>query len=322
MQSINYYLKNPGILFEKIFDRCSVLLSDELYLSIKFRLKNGYKLNWKDPKTYNEKLQYLKLYNRRPEYTIMVDKVGVKEYVAKLIGKEYVIPNYQVWDAVEDITLDNLPNTFVMKTSHGGGGCGVYICKDKNQANIQEIRKYFKMAMKQDTYKYNKEWPYKNVTRRILVEKLLVEPGEPSPRDYKVMCFNGEPKLVEFHVGRFSDDHRQDFYDCDWNLTKITQGSYGKVSDHTEPRPKNLEEMLRLSAVLSQGITHCRVDWYDVDGKLYFGEITFFDGSGLEPWDRMEDDLMMGSWIPLPPKTTDGNTNQKGFGNQGIDMFY
>lgn len=300
MQTISYYFNNPKILLKKLLDRCSFMMSDRLFLSLKFRINTGYSMDWKNPKTYNQKLQYLKLYDHKPIYTTMVDKVAVKKYVAEKIGVKYVIPNYVVWNRVEEIDIESLPNEFVIKISHGGGSNGVLVCKDKRCLDVKEVRRMFRQAMKQDGAKYNKEWPYKNVPHRILAEKLLVEQEEPSPRDYKVMCFNGEAKLIEFHSGRFSDDHRQDFYDCNWNLTGITQGSYGGYNTIPSPKPELLDEMIKLSRNLAEGIPHVRVDWYIINNHLYFGEMTFFDGSGFCPFDRYEDDLLLGSWITLP----------------------
>ena len=278
----------------------SRLIPDKLYLSILYKIKFGHFINYKNPKTYNEKLQWLKLYNRKPEYKKMVDKYAVKEYVSNLIGKEYIIPTYYVWDDIKEIDWESLPDKFVIKTTNGGGSSGVIICKDKAKLNISETEKRLKHALKLNIYKSYREWPYKGMRKRVIAEQLLEEENQETPHDYKVMCFDGKVKLIEFHEGRFSEHHTQDFYDREWNLTEITQGSYGEYNTIASPRPELLDEMIRLSEMLADGIPHIRVDWYIVNNHLYFGELTFFDGSGLCPFDRYEDDLLLGSWIPIP----------------------
>jgi hypothetical protein len=223
--------------------------------------------------------------------------------VSNKIGQQYVITTLGVWDNANLINWDVLPDKFVLKSTNGGGGIGVIICKNKEILDKNDAIKRLNHSLAQDIYKSHREWPYKNVSHQIIAEELLEEPSKTSPDDYKVMCFDGKVKLIEYHVGRYSEHHTQDFYDRDWNKTAITQGAYGEFSEEVAPRPALLEEMIRLSEILAEGIPHCRVDWYLVNNKLYFGEITFFDGSGLCPFDKYEDDLLLGSWITLPEKT-------------------
>lgn len=296
-------IKNPSDFCVALLHRTSMLWSDKIFLMIKFRLIMREKLDLNNPRTFNQKLQWLKLYNRKPEYTTMVDKYAVKEYVAKKIGDEYIIPSLGVWNTADEIDWNTLPNKFVIKTTNGGGGGGVAICKDKASFNVAKAYEKLQRSLDGDIYKNYREWPYKNVSHKIIAEELLEEPNKISPDDYKIMCFDGKVKLIEYHVGRYSEHHTQDFYDRDWNKTAITQGAYGEFSEEAAPRPALLEEMIRLSEILAEGIPHCRVDWYLVNNKLYFGEITFFDGSGLCPFDKYEDDLLLGSWITLPEKT-------------------
>ena len=277
------------------------ILPAKLFLSIRFHGNLGYWIDWNNPRTYNEKLQWLKLYNRRPEYTLLVDKVKVKEVVADKIGEEYIIPNLGVWKTADEIDFDSLPNKFVIKCNHNSG-LGMYICRDKAAMDVESVRKGLAKGLKENYTLLNKEWPYKKVPRRILAEVFLEESGCVVPNDYKVMCFDGKVKLIEVHSGRFTDNHTQDFYDREWNLTKITQGSYGGFNTIPSPKPALLEEMIRLSEILAEGIPHVRVDWYIINNRLYFGEMTFFDGSGFEPYDRYEDELLLGSWITLPEK--------------------
>ena len=276
--------------------------NDALYLKLIFFFEIGEILDLSNPKTYNQKLQWLKLYNRKPEYTKMVDKITAKEYVAEKIGKEYIIPTLGVWTHFKDIDFSHLPKEFVLKTNHGSGSGGVIICRDKNNFDRVRANKVLEGGLRRNCYNKYREWPYKNVAPKIFAERLLQE-EDGDLRDYKVMCFNGVVKLIEFHQGRFSCHHTQDFYDRDWNLTKITQGSYGGFNTTPSPKPPLFDEMIRLSEVLAKDIPHVRVDWYIVNNHLYFGELTFFDGSGFEPWDRYEDDLLMGSWITLPKKS-------------------
>lgn len=278
------------------------LLPDKLYLSIKFYNRFGYWMNWDHPKTYNEKMQWLKLYNRRPEYTIMVDKVKVKDWVAAKIGNDYIVPTLGVWKSATEVDFAELPNRFVIKCNHNSG-MGMYICKDKSKTNVENIRKGLKKGMQENYVIQNREWPYKNVPHRILAEQFLEEKGKQTLDDYKVMCFDGKVKLIELHEGRFTDNHTQAFYDRDWKLTSITQIGYGKVAKEVAKCPSLLDEMIRLSEILAKDIPHVRVDWYIVNNHLYFGEMTFFDGSGFDSWGSQEDDLLLGSWIKLPEKT-------------------
>ncbi len=275
------------------------LFPDKLYLSIKFHDRLGYWMDWKNPQTYNEKLQWLKLYNSRPEYTIMVDKVKVKDWVAERIGEEYIIPTLGVWKKAEEVDFNSLPQKFVIKCNHNSG-TGMYICKDKSKMDEETVRGGLKKGLQENYILQNREWPYKNVPRRILAEEFIEDQHKEVPDDFKVMCFDGKVQLIELHEGRFTDNHTQAFYDRDWNMTQITQGKYGKVATKLASRPALLGEMIRLSEVLAKNIPHVRVDWYIVNNHLFFGEMTFFDGSGFEPFDRFEDDQLLGSWITLP----------------------
>lgn len=294
--------------------------NDRQYLKWKFRFSMGYPIDFDNPQTFYEKLQWLKLYNRKPEYSVLVDKYEVKKYVSNVIGDEYVIPTLGVWDKVEDIDWEKLPNQFVLKCTHDSGG--IVICRDKSSFDKNKAIQRLSRSLKINYYWQNREWPYKNVQHRIIAEDLLDEGNGLSPKDYKVLTFNGKAKLIEVITGRFTDHLAQDIYDINWNKTNITQGSFGKVSDIVIERPQVFDEMIRLSEKLAKGIPHVRIDWYIVKGRLYFGEITFFDGSGFDPWDRYEDDLLMGSWITLPEIAKDPLAFRKGLGNEGIDMFY
>lgn len=277
-----------------------MLLPDIIYLKMRYRYHTGKKLNLKEPRTFNEKLQWLKLYDRKPEYSIYVDKYAVRSFIAETIGEEYLIPLIGVYNCVEDIDWDSLPKKFVLKCTHGSGAN--IICTDKDKFDIEKAKKKLKKWMNKNWYWYGREWPYKDVVPRIIIicEQYLTDSGDVPDDykvDYKVLCFNGKAKLIEVHIDRYGD-HRQDFYDTNWNKTKISQDP--PKSDLVYSKPDKLEEMIILSEKLAAEMIHVRIDWYIIKDKLYFGEITFFDGSGFVPFEDYNDDLLLGSWIKLP----------------------
>lgn len=274
-----------------------LIKNDETYLHWYYYFGMGKFPDLKNPKSFNEKLQWLKMHDHNPAYTQMVDKLAVKDYISKKIGDEYVVPLIGAWDKFEDIDFDKLPETFVLKCTHDSGG--LVICKDKSKLDIAKARKKINHCLRKDYYIGTREWPYRDVQKKIIAEQLLTEPGQPAPRDYKILCFNGKPKLIELHQNRFTNRQTQDFYDTSWKKTSISQGGWNGVSKTDAPRPGNLDQMLSLSETLAEGTACMRVDWYDINGKLYFGEITFYDGSGIDAFDDYNDDLMMGSWIDL-----------------------
>lgn len=289
-----------NIWFERLDRRhCFDWMPDSWYLRMKYKQCMGYALNLSNPKTFNEKLQWLKLHDRKPEYTMMVDKYAVRKYIADTIGEEYLIPLLGVWDNPDDIDFDALPNQFVLKCNHNSG-LGMCICKDKAKLDIAKVKAELRKGLKQDYYLTCREWPYKNVKRRIIAEKYMSDEGNEELSDYKVLCFNGEPKLIEVHKGRFYGNHTADNYDEFWNKTDIEQYDLPK-SDKIMPKPVFLEEMLHLSKLLSKNLIHVRVDWYFTNNRLYFGELTFFDGSGYNLFCGDADGLL-GSWIKLPNK--------------------
>lgn len=278
------------------FDR--LIKNDALYLKMEYYFQTGRRLNLNNPKSYNEKLQWLKIHDRKPEYTQMVDKAGVKDYITKTIGEQYVIPTLGVWKHFDEIDFTILPEKFVLKCTHDSGG--LVICKDKKMLDKVSAKKKIEKCLKKNYFYGTREWPYKDVEPRIIAEPLLEQANGDEICDYKVMCFNGKAKLIELHMNRHSDHHTQDFYDVNWQKTEISQGKgYGGCSDIEVPKPSCLDKMLQLSETLTKDMAHCRVDWYVVNGHLYFGELTFFDGSGFDLFDRYEDDLLLGSWINL-----------------------
>ena len=274
-------------------------MPDEKYLKKKYRAILGKPLNLDNPKTFNEKLQWLKLYDRKPIYTTMVDKYEAKKYVAARIGEEYIIPTIGVWNDSDEIEFDSLPQRFVLKCTHNSG-LGMCICKDKSKLDVEKVRREVKKGLKQDYYLPGREWPYKDVKHRVLAEKYMEDDSGSELRDYKVLCFGGEPKLIQFHAGRFTGNHTQDYYDTNWERLPMTQGS--PLSENPLEKPVFLEEMLDLSRKLSEGIPQVRVDWYYVKGQLYFGELTFFDASGFDEFEPEEWNETIGGWISLPKK--------------------
>ena len=281
-------------------------LPDAIYLKLLYRFKMGHRLDLKNPKTFTEKLQWLKLYNRKPEYTKMVDKYAVKDYVSGIIGPEYIIPTIGVWNKPEDIDWDSLPNQFVLKTTHGGGGGGVVICKDKETFNKEEAIVKLNHSLKADIYRGLREWPYKDVPKRIIVEKFMAPEKRSASNDlpdYKFFCFNGKVKLFKVDVGRFVE-HHANYYSLEGKLLPF--GEQGIEPDFNYPikLPSNLDEMISMAERISQGEPFLRVDLYNINGKLYFGEITFFPASGLLPWTIEEADLAIGKFLEFDETNT------------------
>lgn len=276
-------------------------LPDRIYLKLLFRFKMGCRLNLKNPKTFNEKLQWLKLYNRKPEYTTMVDKYAVKQYVANIIGEEYIIPTLGIWDKFDDIDFSTLPQQFVLKTTHGGGGGGVVICRDKNTFNKVDAKDRIESSMRSDIYKSLREWPYKDVPKRIIAEKFMaleqsVSLGE--LLDYKFFCFNGKVKFFKVDFGRFVE-HHANYYSPDGKLLGFGERVCEPAPDYPIELPNNLGEMISLAEKLSAKEPFLRVDFYNVNGKIYFGELTFYPASGMGRWTTEEADIKIGGYLEL-----------------------
>lgn len=270
-------------------------MPDESYLKWMYRLHTGKKLDLENPKTFNEKLQWLKLHDYKPEYTRMVDKHEAKNYVSEKIGEEFIIPTLGVWDCFDEIDFDRLPNQFVLKCTHDSGG--LVIVKDKSKLNKAVAKRKIESSLKRNYYYAGRERPYKHVVPRILAETYMEDAQRQELSDYKVMCFGSEPKLIQIHRGRFGV-HTQDFYDSEWNKLDIIQGL--PMSNEVLERPVFLEKMLELSRILADGVPQMRVDWYFVNGRLYFGELTMFDGSGFCEFVPDYWNIELGNWIRLP----------------------
>lgn len=274
------------------------LLPDEAYLKIRFRLKLNKQLNLKAPKTFNEKLQWLKLNDRKPIYTTMVDKFAAKKLFAEKIGEQYVVPCVGgPWKSFEEIDFDALPNRFVLKTNHDSGG--VVICKNKEDFDKEKARAVFKKHLARSYYWSSREWPYKNVKPCIFAEEFLDDGSGDAICDYKFFCFNGVPKVMYLSRDK-SEDPRTDFFDMDYHHLDMRMRD--PHADVLPPKPVRFEEMKRIAAELSNGIPHVRVDFYMIGDKLYVGETTFFHCSGFVAVKPDSWNLTMGSWIALPEK--------------------
>ena len=274
------------------------LLPDVIYLKIKFRLLVGTMLNLKNPRTFNEKMQWLKLYNRKPEYTVLVDKYKVRDYIARELGEEYLIPLLGVWDKAEDIDFDTLPDKFVLKCNHNSG-LGMCICKDKSKLDTKKVKAELKKGLKQNYYMHGREWPYKNVERKIICEKYMEDESRSELKDYKLWCFGGKVEVVLTCAERFSETGlKENFYDPEWNLLDMRRPAHANT-DYPIAKPQCLDKMIAFAEQLSKGFPFLRVDFYEVDKKLYFGELTFFPATGMENFEPTEWDRKLGDLINL-----------------------
>lgn len=282
------------LIYRGFFD----LLSDRLFLYILYYAHLGKKLNLKNPKTFNEKLQWLKLYNRKAEYTQMVDKYEVKKYIKERLGEEYIVPTIGVWDKFEEIEFKDFPEQFVLKCTHSGG---IIICKDKSEFNLEEARRKINDSMRKNYFLHGREWPYKNVRPRILAEEFVPnsndEQGEDSLVVYKVFCFGGEPKLIQVIQNDKRKDESIDYFDIDWKLLELKQ-NFPNSKIHLN-KPDKFSEMLDLSSELSKGTPFLRVDWYVSMGKLLFSEFTYYSDAGIAAFEPEEWDRKLGEWIEL-----------------------
>ena len=272
-------------------------IPDEPYLKLMYRVRMKKKLNLRNPQTFNEKIQWLKLHDRRPEYVTMVDKYEAKKYVANIIGEEYIIPTLGVWDRFEDIDFSSLPNQFVLKCTHDSGG--LVICRDKATLDIEAARKKINASLRTNFFWVGREWPYKDVKPRIIAEEYMEDKASRELRDYKAFCFNGEPRF--FYLSQGLENHktaRISFVTLDWQFAKYTRSDYAPFKK-LPPRPKNLEKMIELARTLSKGTRFLRVDFYEINGSVYFGELTFHPNAGFNPFKKEEYDQELGSLMRL-----------------------
>lgn len=297
--AIHLIQENPGEFKASIVKLFSPLLSDKQYLSMMFRYRMGYKLDWENPKTFSEKLQWLKLNDHNPTYTQLVDKYEVKEYVSQLIGERYVAKTLGIWDSPEEVDFASLPQQFVLKTTHGGGNSGVIICRDKSLLDEAKTRQALRRSMKQDLYRDSREWPYKNVNRRILAEEYLEDKETGELRDYKFFCFDGTVKALFVATERQTrKEPFFNFFDREYNSLDVKQGH--PRAEVIPDKPALFEEMVRVAEELSKNVPHVRVDLYQVNGQIYFGEFTFYHFGGMVHFEPESWDKYFGDWLILP----------------------
>lgn len=314
-------MKNDSLIKTLFYQIANIIIPDSLFVKLKFRKAFGRWPNLKSPKSFNEKLTWLKLNDHNPLYTQMVDKYEAKKYVASLIGEEYIIPTYGVWDKAEDIDFDSLPDKFVLKATHDSGR--VIICRDKSKLDRDWARAEMKKSLRRNFYAVTREWPYKNVKRRIIAEKLLEIPdgGELADiqvdklfilirnskfqdrnsrdiNDYKFFCFNGHVKFMKVDIDR-SSNHCANYYDRNFRLLDFWESDFPR-SNKSLTRPQTFETMVKFAELIAQNKAFIRVDFYEINGHPYFGEATFYPASGTGRFSPSEADNKIGQLLKLP----------------------
>ena len=289
------WLTHPIKIHDFLFNYWGKMLPDKVYLEILCKRRLGYWINLKTPKTFNEKLQWLKLYNHKPQYVIMADKYLVKQYVKNIVGDYYVVPCLGVWDDANDIDFSKLPDKFVLKCNHNSGG-GMCICKDKNTLNQDECRKALNEAKKLGYYYQGRDKQYRDINIKIIADTFLDDHREGELQDYKFWCFDGVPTFM--YMTNKGQHIYENFYDMSFNPIEIQHGSPRMIPEYT--KPAEFDEMKEIATKLSQGLPFVRVDFFDIDGHVYFGEFTFFDWGGLKAFNSYEMDLELGRYIHLP----------------------
>lgn len=290
-------IKNPlwagGVILRRVF---SPYMNDETFIKWEYFSGMGRFPNLKNPKTYNEKLQWLKLNNIHPEYARLVDKYEAKEYVREIIGEDYIIPTLGIWNSFEEIDFDKLPNQFVLKTTHDSGG--VVVCPDKSKFDKIAAKKKLERSLKHNYFLEHREYPYKEIKPRIIAEKFMVDESGTELKDYKFFCFNGKCKMLFVATDRNIGDVKFDFFDEKFNHLPFVQGH--PWAEKEIKKPTGFDKMIELSEILSKDFPHVRVDLYDINGHIYFGELTFFHFSGNVPFEPNEWDYKIGEWLELP----------------------
>ncbi len=291
------YFRNPKLCFLwllVLFPR--LIRDDRTFLRILYYINFEKWPDLDNPQTFSEKIQWLKLYNRKPEYINMVDKYEAKKYVASIIGEEHIIPTIAVYDRAEDIDFDSLPNQFVLKCTHDSGG--VVICKDKSSLNKKAAIKKLKKGLNRNFFWQTREWPYKNVQKRIIAEKYMADESGNDLNDYKFFCFNGEPKYCQVISDR-SNNMSIDFFDEYWEHQPFHEPKTFPFSTKRLKKPKRLDEMLSMAKLLSNSFPFLRVDFYEINNKVYFGELTFYPTSGIGGFEPASWDMSFGKLIQL-----------------------
>lgn len=290
------FIKKPLlVLYNGYWEFVARLMTDEAYLKFIYKLRFHRELDLQNPQSFNEKMNWLKLYDRNPLYTQLADKYSVKQIVAEKIGAEYVVPNYGVWDKFDDIDFESLPNKFVLKAT--GDSSGANICADKTTFDQKKARKRLNHSMRTNYYYRTREWPYKDIKPQIIADMLLDEGTGHELRDYKFWCFNGNPKVMYFtNKGSYITEN---FYDMEFNPILDINHGFPRMQPEFE-KPVCFDEMKTLATTLSKDIPFVRIDFFYVGGKVYFGEFTFYDWAGLYPFKTYDMDLRIGRWLKLP----------------------
>ena len=292
---------NPSFINAAICDNVrrlwlSHLIPDKVFLKWVFKVHLHKPLNFTDPKGFNAKLQWMKIYDRNPDYVMLVDKLRVKEDIQNKIGAEYVIPTLGVWKSADEIDFDSLPNKFVLKCNHDSRS--VVVCKDKSKLDINKAKEHLNRCLRKNLYWWGREWPYKDVEPKVFAEQLLEERGEHDLKDYKLMCFGGEVKCSFVCSERFeAGGLKVTFFDRDWKKMPFIR--HYPSSNKVIPKPQTYDKMIVLAEKLSQGLRLVRVDFYEVEGQLYLGDLTFFPGSGFEEFIPDCWDEKIGDWIKI-----------------------
>ncbi len=296
LKRISRAIINPFLLIPYLGKKGLVnWIPDKMYLKWAYYSSFHKHLDLKNPKSFNEKIQWLKLNDRKPEYTKLADKYAVRDYVQEKIGKKYLIPLLGLYDNVEDINWDTLPTEFVLKCTHGSGTN--IICSDKSMLDIKKSKRNLSRWMNKSWFWFGREWCYKDIQPRVICEEFMVDESGKELKDYKIFCFNGHPKLIQVDFDRFSN-HKRNIYSIDWEF-KDVRIKYPNSSEVVIKKPDKLNEMLDCAKKLSEGISHVRVDFYSINDSIYFGEMTFYHGSGFEKFypDDLENEV--GKWIQL-----------------------
>lgn len=301
MNRFAYWKENPSALVQSIMARLCKNMDDESYLKWAYFFSMGRRLDLKNPKLLSEKLQWLKLYDRNPYYTKCVDKYEVKNIVSERVGPEIVVPLLGKWNHFDEIDFNGLPKQFVLKTTHASGG--IVVCRDKDKLDKEDARTVLERSLGHDFYKGGREWPYKDVPKRIIAEEYIPTLGHPDSIEYKITCMNGDVKFITFCKGPAHQDlsvRTNDHFDKEFK--KLDFYTYYKNSNYPYEKPKTWDRMIEIAERLSAGIPYVRVDVYDVDGKIYFGEMTFYTWAGFFRFRPKKWDAILGSWLQLPEK--------------------
>lgn len=289
---------NKKVLIRKL-ESLLRILPDEMYLKLKYRYKMKKNLNLKNPKSYNEKLQWLKLYDRKDIYTNLVDKYEVKDIIGKIIGEEYIVPTLGIWEKFEDIEFDKLPEKFVLKCTHDSGG--ICICRSLSEFNIDQAKKKITSSLKHNFYWSGREWPYKNVEPRIIAEPFIEDIELKELRDYKFFVFNGVVKLLFVATDRNEQNKETcfDFYDDNFEHIELKNGHPCADKHIKKPYHFKLMKQIAEKIAVELKLKQVRIDLYEANGKVYFGEVTLFHHSGFAAFEPVEWDMTMGDWVIL-----------------------